>query len=160
MTSGFFYLKCSGKPRIHCWATLETTQGQMDGFFRRLIFKCFLPEVASVEDRLNICPWVAFTVGFQPEFQPDIREKRTPLAIEWVGVMIYNNDSNANTTTTTNSGRGTMRAEDAQGTPTQRRKSPSIPVYEVFKNNNLFEAVDVVRISRRRKHHWPSSGWE
>jgi len=28
--------------------TLETTQGQKDGFFSPLLFKCYLPEVASV----------------------------------------------------------------------------------------------------------------
>ena len=27
---------------------LETTQGQIDGFFSQLPFKCYLPEVASV----------------------------------------------------------------------------------------------------------------
>ena len=30
--------------------TLETTQGQIDGFFSQLPFKCYLPEVASVGD--------------------------------------------------------------------------------------------------------------
>ena len=29
-------------------ATLETTQGQIDGFFSQPLFKCYLPEVASV----------------------------------------------------------------------------------------------------------------
>jgi len=29
--------------------TLETTQGQIDGFFSLLPFKCYLPEVGSVE---------------------------------------------------------------------------------------------------------------
>ena len=42
--------------------TLEMTQGQRDGFFSQLPFKCFLPEQASVGDRLEICPWVASRV--------------------------------------------------------------------------------------------------
>ena len=29
-------------------STLETAQGQMDGFFSQLSFRCYLPEVASV----------------------------------------------------------------------------------------------------------------
>ena len=29
---------------------LETTHGQMDGFFSQLQFKCYLPEVVSVRD--------------------------------------------------------------------------------------------------------------
>ena len=49
-------------PLFHTWvalrehmvwkqgATLETTQGQIDGFFRQLPSKCYLPEVASVGD--------------------------------------------------------------------------------------------------------------
>jgi hypothetical protein len=40
-------------------ATLEITQGQMDGFFRQLPFKWYLSEAASVGDSLQICPWVA-----------------------------------------------------------------------------------------------------
>ena len=35
---------------IHKTATLETTQGQEDGFFGQLLVKCYLPEIASVED--------------------------------------------------------------------------------------------------------------
>ena len=31
-------------------STLETTQGQMDGFFSQVPLKCYLPEVASVGD--------------------------------------------------------------------------------------------------------------
>ena len=31
-------------------ATLETTQGQSDGFFSQLLFKSYLPEEASVGD--------------------------------------------------------------------------------------------------------------
>ena len=31
-------------------ATLETTQGQIDGLLSQLPFKCYLPEVASVGD--------------------------------------------------------------------------------------------------------------
>ena len=45
------------------WSTLETTHGQMGGFFSQLPFKCHLPEVASVADWLKICPWVAFRVN-------------------------------------------------------------------------------------------------
>ena len=41
---------------------LETTQGQIDGFFSQLRFKYYLPEVASMGDRLKIRPWVAFGV--------------------------------------------------------------------------------------------------
>ena len=32
------------------YTTLETAQGQMDGFFGQLPFKCHLEEVASVGD--------------------------------------------------------------------------------------------------------------
>ena len=32
------------------YAAPETTQGQMDGFFSQLSFKCYLTEVASVGD--------------------------------------------------------------------------------------------------------------
>ena len=39
--------------------TLGIIQGQIDGFFSQLPFKCYLPEVASVGDSLQICPWVA-----------------------------------------------------------------------------------------------------
>ena len=35
---------------------LEATQGQMDGFFRQLLYKCYLEEVASVGDWLKRCP--------------------------------------------------------------------------------------------------------
>ena len=45
-------------------ATLETPQGQKDGFFSQLPFKWYLPEVASVGDSLKICPWVASRVGW------------------------------------------------------------------------------------------------
>jgi hypothetical protein len=30
--------------------TLDTTRGQIDGFFSQHLFKCYLPEVASVGD--------------------------------------------------------------------------------------------------------------
>ena len=36
--------------------TLETTQGQIDGLLSQRSSKCYLPEVASVGDWLNICP--------------------------------------------------------------------------------------------------------
>ena len=39
--------------------TLDTTPGQIDGFFSQLPLKCYLPELASVGDLLKICPWVA-----------------------------------------------------------------------------------------------------
>jgi len=39
--------------------TLETHQGQIDGFFIQPPFKSYLPEVTSVGDLLNIYPWVA-----------------------------------------------------------------------------------------------------
>ena len=42
--------------------TLATTQGQIDGFFIHLLFKCYLLEVASVGDWHKICPWVASRV--------------------------------------------------------------------------------------------------
>ena len=35
---------------------LEATQGQMDGFFSQLPYKCYLEEVASVGNGLKICP--------------------------------------------------------------------------------------------------------
>ena len=44
--------------------TLETTQGQVDGSFSQLPFKFHLPEVASVGDCLEICPWVASRVAY------------------------------------------------------------------------------------------------
>jgi len=42
-------------------------------------------------------------------------------------------------------GRGTARAEDAQGTPTQSHISPSIQVYEenTFKRSELQSAVQI-----------------
>ena len=38
------------------YPTLETTWGQIDGLFSQFPFKFYLPEVASVGDRLEICP--------------------------------------------------------------------------------------------------------
>ena len=38
------------KVTFNSLSTLETTQGQMEGFFSQLPFKCYLPEVASVRD--------------------------------------------------------------------------------------------------------------
>ena len=38
------------------YAIAETTQGQMDGFFSQLQYKYHLEGVASVGDRLEICP--------------------------------------------------------------------------------------------------------
>jgi len=37
-------------------SALETTQGQTDGFFSKLPFKCYLPEVASVGESLKFAP--------------------------------------------------------------------------------------------------------
>ena len=42
--------------RVNGEAALEATQGQIDGFFSHLPYKCHLEEVASVGDRLKICP--------------------------------------------------------------------------------------------------------
>ena len=36
--------------------TLETIQGQIDGLFSQLPYKCYLEDVASVGDKLKICP--------------------------------------------------------------------------------------------------------
>ena len=46
-----------------CYTALETTNGQMDGFFSQLSYKCHQNRVASVGDWLKICPWVASRVG-------------------------------------------------------------------------------------------------
>ena len=41
----------SSKPfNVYPVPALEATQGQMDGFFSQLPYKCYRPEVASVED--------------------------------------------------------------------------------------------------------------
>ena len=56
-----------GKETIQVLSTLETTQGQKDGFFSKILFKCTLPEVASVGDQLKICPWVASRVVLSPK---------------------------------------------------------------------------------------------
>ena len=39
-------------------SALEATQGQNNRFFSQLSYKCYLEEVASVGDWLQICPWV------------------------------------------------------------------------------------------------------
>ena len=44
-------------------SALDATQGQIDGFFSQLPYKCQLEEVASVGDSLEICPWVASSVA-------------------------------------------------------------------------------------------------
>ena len=49
-----------------CVAALEATQGQMDGFFRQLPFRCHLEEVASAGDRLEICPQLDSRVEGHP----------------------------------------------------------------------------------------------
>ena len=42
-----FSLSQAEEEGVAC-VTQETTQGQIDGFFSELPFKCYLPEVASV----------------------------------------------------------------------------------------------------------------
>ena len=63
---------CSVQTPVVTHSTLETTQGQIDGFFSQLPFRCYLPEVASVGDRHKICPWVASRVvcGINPGRDP------------------------------------------------------------------------------------------
>jgi hypothetical protein len=39
-------------------STLETTQGEMAGFFRHLPYKWYFQKVAFVGDWLKVCPWV------------------------------------------------------------------------------------------------------
>jgi len=46
-------------PRL---TTLETTQGQIDGFCSQFPFKCCLLEISSVGYWLKICTWVACRV--------------------------------------------------------------------------------------------------
>ena len=41
-----------------CTSALEATQGQMDGFFSQLPYKCNLEEVASVGDYVYICIYI------------------------------------------------------------------------------------------------------
>ena len=43
--------------------TLQAIQGQIDGFFSQLPSTCHLEVVASVGDRLKICPELDFRVG-------------------------------------------------------------------------------------------------
>ena len=50
-------------PRLLHPPTLETTHGQIDGFFGQLPFKCHPPEVTFVADGLKVCPWVASRVA-------------------------------------------------------------------------------------------------
>ena len=57
------------QPPLGNRAALEATQGQMDGFYRQLQYKCYFEEVASVGDSLKICLWVAF--GVETEFFTD-----------------------------------------------------------------------------------------
>ena len=45
----------------HC--ILEATQGQINGFFSQLPYKCHLEEVTSVSDLLKICPRLDSRVG-------------------------------------------------------------------------------------------------
>ena len=49
--------------------TMETTWGQIHNFCSQLPFKCYLPEIASVGDLLEICPWVASRAGLQRLFK-------------------------------------------------------------------------------------------
>ena len=41
---------------------LKATQGQIDVFLNQFPFRCYLPEVDFLVDRLKICPWVASRV--------------------------------------------------------------------------------------------------
>ena len=47
-----------------CWSrtpdsSLQATQGQIDGFFSQLPYRCHQDRVASLGDQLKICAWVA-----------------------------------------------------------------------------------------------------
>ena len=53
------------RPNLTQPAALEATQGQMDGFFSQLPYKCHLEEVASVGDWLKICPQLDSRVGIE-----------------------------------------------------------------------------------------------
>ena len=61
--SKWFTLGVWWRPCNSCDPALEATQGQMDGFFSQLPYKCHLEEVASVGDCLNICPQLDSRVG-------------------------------------------------------------------------------------------------
>ena len=53
----------AGSPLFHrCQPTLEATQGQIDGFLSQLPYERHQNWVASVRDKLRICPWVASKV--------------------------------------------------------------------------------------------------
>ena len=48
--------------RFLLYSALEATKGSNDSCSSQLPYKCYLEEVASVGDRLKICPWAAFRV--------------------------------------------------------------------------------------------------
>jgi hypothetical protein len=82
-----------GHDALQIWrerTTLETTQGPKDGLFSLLPFKCHLPEVASVGDWLNICPWVASRVesrrgrGALPPPSPQTRQARPESGLDLI----------------------------------------------------------------------------
>ena len=50
--------------RVWSVATLEATQGKMDGFLSQLPYRCHLEEVASAGDWPEICPQFDSRVGF------------------------------------------------------------------------------------------------
>ena len=57
---------------------LEATQGQMDGFFRQLLYKCYLEEVASVGDWLKRCPPLDSRVANVTTARGSSRRRRRP----------------------------------------------------------------------------------
>ena len=52
--------------------SLETTKGHMDVFFCQLPIKCYLPEVESVGDELEMYPWVASRVAYLEMSRADV----------------------------------------------------------------------------------------
>ena len=64
--------KCArGCSRSSRASVLEATQGQIDGFFSQLPYKCHLFEVASVGYRLKICPQLNST-GITASKDPEV----------------------------------------------------------------------------------------
>jgi len=52
-------ITCMRSAVVGAPTTLEATQGQFDGFFCQLPYKCHHNRLASVGDGLKIFPWVA-----------------------------------------------------------------------------------------------------
>ena len=50
--------------KTNAGTALEARQGGNDGSLSQLPCKCYLEEVASLGDRLKICPWVTSRVSF------------------------------------------------------------------------------------------------